>query len=92
MGCSLFANYHFQMGVTAMGFAEDFGLSVLVCDQNSSTIYPLCLYLMFTYCIFLQNILEQYSSILNRIHFHFCVMLLVQQDWVRKENVIHRIR
>ena len=26
MGCSLFANYHFQMGVTVMGFAEDFGL------------------------------------------------------------------
>ena len=24
MGCSLFANYHFQMGVTVMGFAEDF--------------------------------------------------------------------
>ena len=23
MGCSLFANYHFQMGVTVMGFAED---------------------------------------------------------------------
>ena len=26
MGCSLFANYHFQMGVTVKGFAEDFGL------------------------------------------------------------------
>ena len=26
MGCSLFSNYHFQMGVTVMGFAEDFGL------------------------------------------------------------------
>ena len=25
MGCFPFANYHFQMGVTAMGFAEDFG-------------------------------------------------------------------
>ena len=26
MGCSPFPNSHFQMGVTAMGFAEDFGL------------------------------------------------------------------
>ena len=25
MGCSLFSNYHFQMGITVMGFAEDFG-------------------------------------------------------------------
>ena len=25
MGCSLFSNSHFQMGVTVMGFAEDFG-------------------------------------------------------------------
>ena len=25
MGCTLFSNYHFQMGVTGMGFAEDFG-------------------------------------------------------------------
>ena len=30
MGCSLFSNYHFQMGVTVTGFAEDFGLSVLI--------------------------------------------------------------
>ena len=29
MGCSLFSNYHFQMGVTVMGFAEHFGLCVL---------------------------------------------------------------
>ena len=29
MGCSPFANYHFQMGFTAMGFAEDFGLCLL---------------------------------------------------------------
>ena len=29
MGCSLFSNYHFQMGVTVMGFAEDFGLNLL---------------------------------------------------------------
>ena len=29
MGCNQFANHHFQMGVTAMGFAEDFGLSYL---------------------------------------------------------------
>ena len=26
MGCSPFANSHFQMGVTVMGFAEHFGL------------------------------------------------------------------
>ena len=26
MGCLSFSNYHFQMGVTVMGFAEDFGL------------------------------------------------------------------
>ena len=26
MGCSPFANSRFQMGVTVMGFAEDFGL------------------------------------------------------------------
>ena len=25
MGCFPFTNYHFQMGVTVMGFAEDFG-------------------------------------------------------------------
>ena len=25
MGCSLFSNSHFQMGVTVMGFAEHFG-------------------------------------------------------------------
>ena len=25
MGCSPFANYRFQMGVTVMGFAEHFG-------------------------------------------------------------------
>ena len=43
--------------------------------------FPLCLYFMGTYCILLQNILEQYSSILNRIHFNFCVMLLVQQNF-----------
>ena len=30
MGCSLFANYHFQMGVTAMGFAEDFGQCMIL--------------------------------------------------------------
>ena len=27
MGCSLFSNSHFQMGVTAIGFAAHFGLS-----------------------------------------------------------------
>ena len=27
MGCFPFANFHFQMGVTVMGFAEDFGLN-----------------------------------------------------------------
>ena len=30
MGCFLFANYHFQMGVIVMGFAEHFGCSF--CD------------------------------------------------------------
>ena len=25
MGCAPFANHHFQMGVTAMGFVEDLG-------------------------------------------------------------------
>ena len=25
MGCARFASHHFQMGVTAMGFAEDLG-------------------------------------------------------------------
>ena len=25
MGCPLFSNFHFQMGVTVMGFAEHFG-------------------------------------------------------------------
>ena len=29
MGCSLFSNSHFQMGVTVMGFAEQFGHSIL---------------------------------------------------------------
>ena len=31
MGYSLFSNYHFQMGVTVMGFAEDFGHSLPAC-------------------------------------------------------------
>ena len=30
MGCSLFANDCFQMGVTVMGFAEHFGLCLFV--------------------------------------------------------------
>ena len=30
MGCSPFGNSRFQMGVTEMGFAEDFGLSVIL--------------------------------------------------------------
>ena len=29
MGCSPFENSCFQMGVTVMGFAEDFGLCIL---------------------------------------------------------------
>ena len=29
MGCSQVPNYQFQMGVTVMGFAEDFGLGLL---------------------------------------------------------------
>ena len=29
MGCFPFTNYHFQTGVTVMGFAEDFGLSLM---------------------------------------------------------------
>ena len=36
MGCFPFANYHFQMGVTAMGFAEDFGLSLFGCNSEDS--------------------------------------------------------
>ena len=28
MGCSLFSYFHFQMGVTVMGFAEHFGKDV----------------------------------------------------------------
>ena len=28
MGRTLFSNFHFQMGVTVMGFAKDFGLDV----------------------------------------------------------------
>ena len=40
MGCSLFSNSNFQMGVTAMGFAEDFGL----CPSSKSLAkMPLCL-------------------------------------------------
>ena len=30
MGCSLFSNSHFQMGVTVMGFAEHFGLTYIL--------------------------------------------------------------
>ena len=34
MGCSLFSNSHFQMGVTVMGFAEPFGLYLKRCKLN----------------------------------------------------------
>ena len=30
MWCIPFANFHFQMGVTVMGFAEDFGPGLLI--------------------------------------------------------------
>ena len=30
MGCSPFTNYHFQMGVTVVGFAEHFGQIVII--------------------------------------------------------------
>ena len=38
MGCSLFSNSHFQMGITVMGFAEHFGQGLKEID--SSCIYP----------------------------------------------------
>ena len=30
MGCSLFSNFHLQMGVTVMGFAEHFGPDLII--------------------------------------------------------------
>ena len=33
MRCFPFANFHFQMGVTVMGFAEDSGQSLLLTRQ-----------------------------------------------------------
>ena len=30
MGCFPFANYHFQMGVTVMGFVEHFGQKLVI--------------------------------------------------------------
>ena len=41
MGCSLFSNSHFQMGITVMGFAEHFGLSDpdVICLQPYSRVY-----------------------------------------------------
>ena len=39
MGCSLFSNSHFQMGVTVMGFAEHFGLGLSsLCIKGKSHI------------------------------------------------------
>ena len=35
MGCSLFSNSHFQMGVTVMGFAEHFRHSLILLHQFS---------------------------------------------------------
>ena len=46
MGCFPFANSRFQMGVTVMGFAEDFGRSHLTgshffgCSKVQSTFSP----------------------------------------------------
>ena len=34
MGCSLFSNSHFEMGVTVMGVAEHFGHTGLVSQNN----------------------------------------------------------
>ena len=34
MGCPLFSNSHFQMGVTVMGFAEHFGHCILVLKKD----------------------------------------------------------
>ena len=41
MGCSPFANFHFQMGVTVMGFAEDSGPSPIKPDFLLSTVTPI---------------------------------------------------
>ena len=42
MGCSLFSNFHFQMGVTVIGFAEHFGHSNFRGTANSVFIIRLC--------------------------------------------------
>ena len=41
MGCFLFLNYHFQMGVTVMGFAEDFGQYYAGCWHFELLDFPL---------------------------------------------------
>ena len=43
MGCIPFANFHFQMGVTVMGFAEDSGLRVIQ-EQESDLKHKLTMY------------------------------------------------
>ena len=37
MGYFLFSNYHFQMGVNVMGFAEYFGQYLYSADENGNT-------------------------------------------------------
>ena len=38
MGCFPFANFHFQMGVTVMGFAEHLGI---ICNSDFETVGPM---------------------------------------------------
>ena len=40
MGCSLFSNYHFQMGVAVMGFAEHFGHCLLSLPRVARLAWP----------------------------------------------------
>ena len=40
MGCSLFSNSHFQMGVTVMGFAKNFGQYFVAMAKPEITATP----------------------------------------------------
>ena len=49
MGCAPFANLHFQMGVTVMGFAVDLGLKDLDALKAVCVAIAFSIFLMFSY-------------------------------------------
>ena len=82
MGCNPFANYRFQMGVTVMGFAEHFGLSLL----DLSYLYRWCKYLSEYYLIFLHcgACLSIFVWLFNRYLPHLSKWL--SSDYSKRKN------